>query len=105
MTLLQVLGILNVFVGLFLTSSILLFGTGLVVWLSRLGTVSRNLGVQFMEWGVVSLFVLVVMLGIVKLVEKHTTAVAYGIGFIILIIIAGFILNATQGKGKEEKEE
>lgn len=104
MTLIQVLGLLNVFVGLFLVASMLLFGGGFIVWLARLGTVHRETGVKIMEWGVVSLFVLVVLLGLVRLIEHHTEVVAYVAGVIILIVIALFILQALESR-KEDKEK
>lgn len=105
MTLLQVLGLLNVFVGLFLVASMLMFGGGFIVWIARLGTMHREEAIKLMEWGVVILFVLVVLLGLVRLIEKHTTVVAYVAGIIILVIITAFILNATQGGEKKEGEE
>jgi hypothetical protein len=105
MTLLQVFGLLNIFVGLFLVASFLLFGGGFIVWLARLGTIHREEGVKFMEWGVVVLFVLVVLLGLVRLIERYTTVVAYVVGIIVLVIIALFVLNALQQRAEQKKEE
>jgi hypothetical protein len=105
MTLPQFLGLLNVFVGLFIVASVLLFGSGLWVWAVRLGTIHRDVGVKLMEWGVVVLFVLIVLLGVARLIERHTVVVAYAAGIIVLIVIALFVLSALQKSAEKKKEE
>lgn len=102
----KAVGTFNVFVGLMLTASILVFGTGFVVWSVRLGTwpTYRTEGVRIMEWGVVILFVLVVILAIVQFFQSHARAAAYIVSTIVLILVAAAIL-VMAAKGEKKKEE
>src|SRR3990167_4668604 len=74
LTLVQITDLFNIFAGLMLTMSILLFFGGLGVYFTRLGTwpSDRDLAIKIMEWGGSVLFVLIVILAIVIYVAANT---------------------------------
>lgn len=109
-TFVQALQVFNIFVGLFLTVTILVFCTGIFVYFARLGTwpSHRDQAIQILEWAVGMLFVLVVLLAIVQWFERHTEVALFILAFVILVVVFGFILYtaATGGGGKKaEKKE
>jgi hypothetical protein len=110
MTFVQVLQLFNIFVGIFLTATILVFCTGLFVYFARLGTwpSHRDQAIQILEWGVGMLFVLVVLLAIVQWFERHTKVALSILAFVVLMAVIIFIIRAAatggDGKKKEKKE-
>ena len=84
----KVLGFFNLFIGLMLTVSILLFIGGFATYLVRLGTwpTYRTQAVEIMMWGVSVLFVLVVVLGAQQFLAAH---LAVAVSIIAFIIVAG----------------
>lgn len=94
----------NIFVGLLLTASLLTYGLGFVVWVTRLGTwpTYRTQGVKIMEWAVAQLFVLIVLLMVVQFFRDHPTAAARTVALIIILAAAWAILY-TMTKKEEPK--
>src|SRR3989338_1706951 len=108
MTFVQVLQLFNIFVGLFLTVTILVFCTGAFVYFARLGTwpSHRDQAIKILAWAVVMLFVLVVLLAIVQWFERHTKTALFILAFAIVVVVLGFIIRAaaTGGGAKKEKK-
>ena len=103
----ELTGLFNIFVGLMLTGSILLFATGLVLWFIRRGTYPtyRDEGIELMEWSVAILFVLIVLLALVQFVQMQPWIASFVVGLIVLILIIWYALYvATSGMGDDEKE-
>jgi Ca2+/Na+ antiporter len=104
-TLQTALGLFNIFVGLMLTASILLFFTGLIVWLIRLGTIHREEGIHIMAYAVNVLFVLVFLLAIVQFFQNHRAeATMVTAALIILIILWLFYKVATHESPKKPEK-
>ena len=84
----QVLAVFNLFAGVILTLSLVLFLGGFIVYLVRLGTwpTYREEAIHIMQWGVSILFVLIVVLGIQQALMRHLL-VAVSIGALILIYL------------------
>ena len=95
----QVLAFFNLFTGMMLTISILLFVGGFIVYLVRLGTwpTYRDQAIELMKYGVVTLFVLIVVLGAQQFLMRHLL-VAVSIGALVLIyfVVWAFATAAKQ---------
>jgi len=66
----QVAGLFNIVTGLMVVAGITVFVGGFIEYLAHLGTDIRDRGIRMMEWGVVILFVLILVLGVVHLVQN-----------------------------------
>ena len=102
----QLLAFFNLFVGLMLTASILLFVGGFIQYLVRLGTwpTYREESVEKMKWGVTTLFSLVVILGIQQFLLKHLL-VAVVIGALIVIWVVIWAYSGSEGGEKKNGGE
>lgn len=107
MTFLQLIQLFNIFVGLFLTATLMVFGWGLVVYLSRLGTwpSNRDEGIKILEIAVAMLFVLIALLAIVRFFEFHTSIALFLLALLLLVVIGFFVLRTAAQSGKKEGEE
>jgi cytochrome bd-type quinol oxidase subunit 2 len=106
MTFIQILNLFNIFVGFFLTATLLVFlGSG-VVYLARLGTwpTHRDTAVKGMEWGVVMLVVLILLIALVQLFEQHAKIALEILALVIIAIVAIAIALSVAKGGHEEKE-
>ncbi|MBI5645031.1 hypothetical protein HY970_02925 [Candidatus Kaiserbacteria bacterium] len=100
------IGIFNIFVGLMLVASLLFMGAGLVLWWVRLGAWPsyRNDAIDIMKWGVTIMFVLVVLLGIAQLVNRHTAAFMLILGTAIVLAVVFFGVKLfMESRGEEEE--
>lgn len=104
-TLQSLVGLFNIFVGLMLTASILLFGTGLCVWIIRLGTIHREDGIHIMVWAVNVLFVLVIVLALVQFFQKNVTLGYMIAAVLILLFILWLAFKVLGGGGEPAKDE
>lgn len=102
----QVVGLFNMFVGLMLVAALLAYGTGFVMWVTRLGSwpSPRDEAIHVMMWTPAILFTLVVLLAIVQFLQAHPTAALYaaaaaGVAFAVWALIF-LIRNA----GEKEEE-
>lgn len=101
----EIFGLFNIFVGLMLVGAILAFVTGLIVWVVRLGIVGRSEGIRIMEWGVVTLFVLVVLLAIEQYFVSHPAAITVLFAVVIALFVGYVVIHVIKGGGGEKKEE
>lgn len=104
----QFLGLFNIIAGLMLTLSILLLGTGIIMWFVRLGTVGtyRSEAIDIMMWAVGVLFTLILMLLLVRFFQDHTAQAMYILGFIIIGALVYFgVTTSGGGVDKDAKEE
>ncbi len=65
----QAIGIFNILVGLMFASSFVIFAGGFVAYLCRLGNINREDGLDIMEIGLTTIFVLVIILGIIRIIQ------------------------------------
>lgn len=107
LTLMQVTELFNIFTGLMLTTSVLLFFGGLGVYFSRLGTwpSNRDLAIKIMEWGVSVLFVLIVILAIVQFFQDYPRTATTVVSTIAALIILGLVLYVAANTGSKKKEK
>ena len=72
-TLLNTLSLVNTFlnalIGLFITLAIVAFFWGLIKYLFNMGTENAKDGIQIMLWGVIAIFVMVSIWGIIRLLQ------------------------------------
>ncbi len=107
-TVVQFLNLFNIFIGLYLTATLMMFGVSLIVYFARLGTwpSHRDTAVKGMEWGVAMLFVLVVLVAIVQLFERHAVIATTILALIILAaVVIAIVLSVASSKGEEKKPE
>jgi hypothetical protein len=100
----DIFGLFNIFVGLMVVGAIIAFVAGLIVWTVRLGTVGRSEGIRIMEWGVVVLFVVVVLLAIVQYFTTHPAAVTILIAIVVALFIGYIVLEVIRGSGGDKEE-
>jgi len=101
----QVSGVFNIIVGLMLVVALLLFGTGLCLWYVRLGVWPgyRDEAIHIMQWGVSTMFVLVVLVGAVRLVQTHPKEASFMVGALIVLAVAWFVVKVfASAQGEEE---
>ena len=107
LTLVQITDLFNIFAGLMLTMSILLFFGGLGVYFTRLGTwpSDRDLAIKIMEWGVSVLFVLIVILAIVQFFQNYPKVATTVVGTIVALAILGLVIYVAANTGSKKKEK
>ena len=105
-TFVQVLGVFNLFVGLFLVATLLVFASGVFVYFVRLGTwpTHRDTAIEVMEWGISMLFILIVILGIVQFFQRYPGIALPLFAFVIIVIVGFFILRGLTKKPEKKKE-
>lgn len=102
----QLAGLFYIVIGLAVSVSCLLMFGGFVMWLARLGTypTHRDDAIRIMEWGVATLFTVILVLGAVEFVQTHTSVVLYSI-VIAIVLLVGWLIATSVGSGSEKKEE
>lgn len=72
-TLLQTLGLINTFlnalIGVFITLAIVAFFWGLIKYLVNMGDEAAKEGIRIMLWGIIAIFVMVSIWGIIRLLQ------------------------------------
>ena len=101
MTLVQFFGFLNIFVGLFLTLALILYGAAVIIYVTRFGCPNRMESLDLIEWALTILFVLIVVLGVVQYFQSHPANMMYIIGVIVFLLIVGLIIYAYSGGEKK----
>lgn len=103
----QVVGIFNIFVGLMLVSSFLLFFGGLMGWFSRLGVWPgyRDDMIRYQMWGVAVMFMLVVLLAAAHFIQYYQGIAAFLFGLLIFIAVVWLAFQVAKGNNGEEEEE
>ena len=108
LTLLQTLGVFHLFIGGFLVAVFLVFSVGVYSYFARFNTWPsyRDASITIMEWGLVMLFVLIILLAIVQFFQKHPGVALPLLAFAVLIAVAVFVVRfAASAKKKEKKKE
>ncbi|MDO8482126.1 MAG: hypothetical protein Q7S75_03530 [bacterium] len=100
----QVLGFFNIVVGLLLTASVISFGAGLILYMTRYGTWPREDAFPFMSFAITILFVISVLLAIIHFVVRHTSTALYVLAVIVFFCLAGIILFLVKSGGKKEEK-
>ncbi|MDO8552018.1 MAG: hypothetical protein Q7S01_00645 [bacterium] len=101
MTLVQFFGFLNIFVGLFLTISLILYGAAIIIYTTRFGCPNRDESLKLIEWGIAIVFVLIVLLGIVQYFQRNPANMAYIIGIIAFLLVIGLLYYLYGGEEKK----
>lgn len=106
MSLVQVVGVFNIFVGLMLTASMVMMGAGIILWFTRLGTwpTYRDEAIHLMMWAVTILFVLLILMVILNFVQVHTAGAAFIFGLILLAGAAWVVMQVASEGGEEEEK-
>ncbi len=89
----QVLSFFNLFIGLMLVASFLLFVGGFIQYLVRLGTwpTYRDEAIEMMQWGVSVLFTLIVLLAIQQFLLRHLMVAVSGVALIFVVFVVWVI--------------
>ncbi|HEV3245407.1 MAG TPA: hypothetical protein VG102_03540 [Candidatus Paceibacterota bacterium] len=105
----QIAGLFYIVVGLALTLSILMMGGGIIMWIVRFGTdqTYRTDAIHLMEWGVATLFTLILVLGVAEFVQTHTSATLYILSIAIILLVVWLFATSGvfSGEGKEKEKE
>lgn len=105
MTISEILGLFNIFVGLMLVAALLSYVGGLITWWVLLGLVGRTQGLHIMEWGVVILFVLVVLLAIDQFFLSHPAVATTLVAAVVIIFFVYMIVSVIGSGGGEAGHE
>lgn len=101
-TLAQVLGYIDIVIGLFLAASVISYAGGMILWATRYGTWAREDAFPFLQFGITTLFVISVLLALIHWFLKHTSTILYVISFIFVILCGVLVMHSVRGKKKEE---
>mgnify|MGYP001576665480 FL=1 len=101
MTLVQFFGFLNIFIGIFLTLALILYGAAVIIYFTRFGNPNRAESLDLVELGLTILFILIVVLGVVQYFQRHPANMAYIIGTIVFLLVVGLIIYAYSGGEKK----
>lgn len=61
---------LNALIGVFITLAIVVFFWGLITYLAKSGGEGKSEGLQIMLWGIIAIFVMVSIWGIIRLLQS-----------------------------------
>ncbi|MBM3272268.1 hypothetical protein FJY94_03285 [Candidatus Kaiserbacteria bacterium] len=101
----QLAGILNIFVGLMLTTGILFFVGGFIEYIAHLGIKEREKGLEKMHLGVAILFVLAALLWLSQFVQGHTAFVITLLGAALVLFLGWVFLGDLLAPAPEAKPE
>lgn len=103
----QIAGLFYIVVGLALVAAFLMMGTGMIMWLVRLGTDLnyRDRAIHVMEWAVATLFGLVLVLGVVEFIQTHTSATLYLLSVCIVCLIGWLLVTSDLFSGGHDEED
>lgn len=100
-TLAQVLGYIDIVIGLFLAASVISYAGGMILWATRYGTWAREDAFPFLQFGITTLFVISVLLALIHWFLKHTSTILYVISFILVILCGVLVMRSVRGKKEE----
>lgn len=101
----RALGYLDIFIGLFLAVSIVMFVGAFIVYLVRYGTAHREEMFEYMHWSIAILFVISVLLALIHFFQSHTSAVIYLVGIIAFLLITVFIIHIAAKKPEKAEHK
>lgn len=101
----RVAGVFNIVVGLMLVAAFLTYGTGIILWFTRLGVWPsyRDEAIAILEWAVAIMFMLVVLLAIVHFIQAYAVAASFVFGVIIVLGVIWLILTIATAGGEEDE--
>ncbi|OGG80549.1 hypothetical protein A3A39_01520 [Candidatus Kaiserbacteria bacterium RIFCSPLOWO2_01_FULL_54_13] len=101
LTFVQAIGLFHVVVGLLLAATLIIFATGVGLYIARLNTwpSHRETAIRVMEWAVTMLFVLIILIAIVNFFQRHSTIALTILAFVAIVAVAILIVRvAAQSK-------
>lgn len=106
LTFVQVVGLFHIVIGLLLTATLLVFAIGITLYVSRINTwpSHRDEAIRVLEWGVVMLFVLILLIALVNFFQRHSGIALPVLAFGIMLVVGFFVLRAI-GQGKKEPKK
>ncbi len=106
-TLIQTLGLFHLFVGLFLTATLIVFGASFGIYISRFGTwpTYRDVTIKALEWGVSMLMVLIFILGVVRYYQQYPKTMLMITAVVIILAIAIIVVRTAAGSGGDDDEK
>lgn len=104
-TVLQVFGYLEIFIGLFLAISIVVYVGSMIVYFVRLGTIHREDTFVYMYFSITVLFMLSILLAAIHFLQKHTEATLFVVAIFVLFAVAWLIIKLAKGKKEESHDE
>lgn len=101
----RVAGIFNIIVGLMLVAAFLTYGTGIILWFTRLGVWPsyRDEAIGILEWAVAIMFMLVVLLSLVHFIQAYAVAASFVFGVLIVLGVIWLILKIATAGGEEDE--
>lgn len=105
LSLAQVAGYLNILAGLMLLAALGMFLGGLGQWWAHLGLPARDEGIQWMRRGVTTLFVLVVLLGIVRFIQFHAQFALGALALGILLLGGWAVISIAKATSAGEEDD
>lgn len=102
----RVAGVFHVVVGLMLVAACLLYGTGMILWFTRLGVWPsyRDEAIEILQWAVAVMFTLIIVLTAVRLIQAHIAAASFLFGVSVVLVVIWFIIKMSASSGEEENE-
>lgn len=106
-TLIEVARFFNIFAGLMLATSLVIYTFGLVVYFTRLGTWPnhRDQAIRILEVAVGILFVLIVLLALVQFFASHTKIALWILSGITILGFVGMVLYIALNAGEKKEEK
>jgi cytochrome bd-type quinol oxidase subunit 2 len=107
MTLATFLSLFNIFVGLFLVATLIVYGAAFVSWVARFGTWPsyRDTSIRALEWAVGMAFMLVVLLGIVQYFQQYPKVMATIVAGIVILALVFMLLRAAAKKPEKKPSD
>jgi len=102
----QLAGLFNIFIGLMLVASLLLFFGGLIGWAAHLGFSRgyRDDMIRIMTWGVAVLFTLLLILALVHLIQAYPDLTSFALGVALFLGLAWLVLKVASAPQGDEDE-
>ena len=106
LTFVQILGLFHIVVGLLLAFILLIFVTGIGIYVARLNTwpSHREFAIRVLQWAVSMLFMLIILIAIVNFFQQYIGIALTILAFIIILAVAILIVRmAAQSEKKPAK--
>jgi hypothetical protein len=100
----MIAGYLNVGVGLVVLAALGMYVAGFGTWITHLKVSGRDVGIEWMESAVRTLFYLIIVLGLVRFAQYHTQALLGVIAIAILLFGGWAVIGVIQASGGGEDE-
>lgn len=101
----QLAGLFNVFVGGMLVIGVTFGVGGFIDYITHLGLQQRDNGLEYMKWGIYTLFLLAVILWLSQFIQHNTAFTIAVLGAAIVFGIIWLIASDLLAPKKEESEK